>query len=209
MKQHIVVACLIAGFAVGTASAQDVRITQDMDKVSVNLNGATVSIERNQNQGNRLTSEFTKTSRPCPPFCIQPMSLGEGVSTYGELEVISFLQNDVATGKGLLIDTRLPDWFEKGSIPGAVNLPFSTLEENNPFRDEILRALGASDASGSWEFSSAFGLTLFCNGPWCEQTTRAVNALLGVGYPPEKLNYYRGGMQNWLLLGLTTTNSDG
>ena len=210
MKRHISVALVMASAIVASsAMAQDVRITQDLDKVSVNVNGANVVIERNQNPANRLSSEFTKTSRPCPPFCIQPMILAPGVSTYGELEVISFLQQDVAEGKGLLIDTRLPEWHEKGSIPGAVNLPFSTLEENNPFRDEILRALGASDAGGAWDFANVFTLTLFCNGPWCEQTARAVTALLQVGYPPEKLNFYRGGMQNWLLLGLTTTASAG
>lgn len=210
MKRHISVACLVASaiFSSG-AMAQDVRITQDLERVSVNVNGTNVVIERNQNQANRITSEFTKTSRPCPPFCIQPMSLAPGVKTVGELEVISFLQGDVAGGKGLLIDTRLPEWHEKGSIPGAVNLPFSTLEENNPFRDEILRALGASDAGGIWDFSGVFTLTLFCNGPWCEQTSRAVTALLQAGYPAEKLNFYRGGMQSWLLLGLTTTNSTG
>lgn len=189
--------------------AQDVRITQDIDKVSVNVNGANIVIERNQNQAHRLSSEFTKTSRPCPPFCIQPISLGAGVTTFGELEIISFLQREVVDGKGLLIDTRLPGWFEKGSIPGAINLPFSTLEEKNPFRDEILRALGADDTGGRWGFSNVFTLALFCNGPWCEQATRAVTALLQVGYPPEKIKYYRGGMQNWLLLGLTTTNSAG
>ncbi|MGB7318516.1 MAG: rhodanese-like domain-containing protein [Planktotalea sp.] len=210
MKCHIGVALLVAcATMASSAMAQDVRITQDLDKVSVNVSGVNVLIERNQNQANRLSSEFTKTSRPCPPFCIQPMTLAEGVSTFGELEVIGFLQDEVAAGKGLLIDTRLPEWHEKGSIPGAVNLPFSTLEDNNPFRDEILRALGANDAGGSWDFSKVFTLTLFCNGPWCEQTSRAVTALLEVGYPPEKLNFYRGGMQSWLLLGLTTTNPAG
>lgn len=209
MKQYIGTACLVACVAASGAVAQDVRITQDLDRVSINLNGSEITIVRNQNQTSRLTSEFTKTSRPCPPFCIQPISVAPGVTTYGELEVIGFLQNDVAEGTGLLIDTRLPEWYEKGSIPGAVNLPFSTLESNNPFRDEILRALGANDSSEAWDFSNVFTLTLFCNGPWCEQTTRAVAALLQVGYPPEKLNFYRGGMQNWLLLGLTTTNSAG
>ena len=209
MKRHIGVACLVTCVTAASAMAQDVRITQELDKVSVNLNGANVVIERNQNQATRLSSEFTKTSRPCPPFCIQPMSLAPGVQTFGELEVISFLQSEVQDGSGLLIDTRLPEWFEKGSIPGAVNLPFSTLEADNPFRDEILRALGASDSTGSWDFSGVFTLTLFCNGPWCAQTAIAVSALLEVGFPPEKLNFYRGGMQNWLLLGLTTTNSAG
>lgn len=209
MKRHIGVACLLATVAATGASAQDVRITQDLDRVLVNLNGANITIERNQNQANRLSSEFTKTSRPCPPFCIQPISLAPGLETFGELEVIRFLETDVAGGTGLLIDTRLPEWFQKGSIPGAVNLPFSTLEANNPYRDEILRALGASDATGTWDFSKVFTLTLFCNGPWCEQTARAVEALVSAGYPTDKLRYYRGGMQNWLMLGLTTTNSAG
>ena len=209
MKRHIGVACLMLCVSAMSAMAQDVRITQEINKVSVTLGGSDVIIERNQNQNNRLSSEFTKTSRPCPPFCIQPMSLGQGVQTFGELEVISFLQGDVQSGSGLLIDTRLPEWYDKGSIPGAVNLPFSTLEADNPFRDEILRALGASDSSGTWDFSGAFSLALFCNGPWCEQTAVAVSALLDVGYPAEKLKFYRGGMQSWLLLGLTTTTSAG
>lgn len=209
MKRHIGVACLVALVAATSTSAQDVRITQDLDRIVVNLNGANVTIERNQNQANRLASEFTKTSRPCPPFCIQPVKLAPGLETYGELEVIRFLETEVAGGTGLLIDARLPDWYEKGSIPGSVNLPFSTLEANNPYRDEILRALGARDTNGNWDFSSVFTLTLFCNGPWCEQSTRAIKALMSAGYPAEKLKYYRGGMQNWLMLGLTTTNSAG
>lgn len=209
MKRQILAACLAALACVTAASAQDVNITQDMPKASMTLNGAQVIIERNQNQANRLSSEFTKTSRPCPPFCIQPMQLAQGVETYGELEVISFLETKVADGSGLLIDTRLPEWFDKGSIPGAINLPYATLEENNPYRDEILRALGAVDSSGAWSFDGVFSLALFCNGPWCEQSTRAVRALLQAGYPPEKIKYYRGGMQNWLLLGLTTTNPAG
>ncbi len=34
-------------------------------------------------------------------------------------------------------------------------------------------------------------------------------ALLNLGYPPHKLKWYRGGMQSWEQLGLTTVKSDG
>ena len=52
-------------------------------------------------------------------------------------------------------------------------------------------------------FSAALDLALFCNGPWCYQSPRAIRNLLDVGYPADKLRYYRGGMQDWLILGLT------
>jgi len=45
---------------------------------------------------------------------------------------------------------------------------------------------------------------LFCNGPWCDQSPRAIRGLRKIGYPADKLHYYRGGMQDWLIMGLTT-----
>ncbi len=38
---------------------------------------------------------------------------------------------------------------------------------------------------------------------WCGQSPRAVKGLLALGFPPEKILYYRGGMQAWQSLGLT------
>lgn len=183
--------------------AQDVAITRDQASVGFTLNGQTIVIERDQDQSNILTGEYAKTSRPCPPFCIAPMSVADGVTTVGELEVIDFLQDHVATGTGLLIDSRVPQWFEKGTIPGAVNVPFPTLDAENPYRTDILKALGARELGGQLEFGNALELTLFCNGPWCEQAPRAIQNLLDAGYPAEKISYYRGGMQLWLLFGLT------
>lgn len=186
-----------------TVNAQDVRITADTLYETINLNGTDIRIERNQNQANTIAPEFAKTSRQCPPFCIHPMSAAPGVETVGELEVIDFLKVKVAAGSGLLIDSRVPAWFAKGTIPGAINVPFSTLEDSNPYRDEILKALGARQIGSGWDYSGALDLLLFCNGPWCDQSPRAIRNLRSAGYPPEKLKYYRGGMQNWLLLGLT------
>ncbi len=185
------------------ATAQEVNITPDTASASIEINGELIQIERIQDTSHQLTSEFTKTSRPCPPFCIHPIAAAPGVSTVGEIEVISFLENEVAGGTGLLIDSRVPAWFAKGSIPGAVNVPFAALEETNPYRLEIIKALGATQSGDGWNFDNAMQLTLFCNGPWCDQSPRSIRSLLAAGYPAEKINYYRGGMQLWLLLGLT------
>ncbi|MGD8572392.1 MAG: rhodanese-like domain-containing protein, partial [Gammaproteobacteria bacterium] len=40
-------------------------------------------------------------------------------------------------------------------------------------------------------------------GMWCGQSPRAIKGLLKLGYPAEKISYYRGGMQSWQMLGLT------
>lgn len=183
--------------------AEDVRITADIAAKQIVVNGQTINIGRIQDKANMLTGEFTKTSRACPPFCIHPISAGAGVETLGEIEVLAFLENNVAQGTGLLIDSRVPEWFAKGTIPGAVNVPFTTLEPTNPYRDEILKALGGVKTASGWDFGAALDLAMFCNGPWCDQSPRAIRNLTEAGYPPEKLRYYRGGMQLWLLLGLS------
>lgn len=187
-------------------AADEVRITPSLRYVELKINGQTIAIERNQDQEARLTGDFTKTSRACPPFCIHPMEAAPGVETVGELELIDFLQDRVEIGRGLLVDARVPSWFEKAAIPGAVNIPFTVLEEkNNPYLDKILAALGAREiVADVWDFTDAMELVLYCNGPWCDQSPRAIRNLISVGYPAEKLFYYRGGMQNWLLMGLST-----
>lgn len=202
--RHAIFASAILTCFAAPALAQEVRITPEDSTRTIALpNGRTLTIQRDQDQAAQLTGEFTKTSRACPPFCVQPASAAPGVETMGELEVMDFLEHKVATGQGLLIDSRLPEWYAKGTIPGAVNVPFTTLEASNPYRDEILKALGARQNGGAWDFSGAMELALFCNGPWCSQSPHAIQALTQAGYPPEKLHYYRGGMQLWLLLGLT------
>lgn len=184
-------------------AAQDVRITPDLARQSLTVNGQPLVIERIQDPEHRLTGDFTKTSRACPPFCITPMQAAPGVTTVGEIEVLDFLDTRVAAGLGLLLDSRVPEWFAKGSIPGAVNVPFTTLDAANPYRDDILQALGAVKTAEGWDFSGAQDLLLFCNGPWCDQAPRAIRSLVSAGYPVEKLSFYRGGMQLWLQLGLT------
>lgn len=196
---------IVAVIVAGSVSAQGVNIAQDMPEVSFSVNGRNYVISRIQDPESQLNAEFTKTSRKCPPFCIQPISAGQGIATVGEIEVIEFLKNDAQNGAGLLIDVRMPERYEKGSIPAAINIPISALEESNPYRDEILAALGAEKADDIWDFGKARDLVLFCEGPWSAQSSSAIKSMLKAGYPAEKIKYYRGGMQLWLLLGLTTT----
>lgn len=207
------------------AAALDVNLTETRPYVEVEVDGTTIRIQRNQDTEATLTGFFAKTSRPCPPFCIHAMSAAPGVETVGEVEIFDFMTGPLREGRGLLVDARTPDWFERRTIPGSVNIPWTVLAEADPGNPEFLRLLetmGVREASGGgllqslsglfgggadtsqWDFSRAKVLLLFCNGPWCDQSPRAMAGLLKIGYPPEKLKYYRGGMNMWELFGLTT-----
>ncbi len=197
----------IAALFMGTAPvlAQEVWITQELPFVELEVGQEFFVIERDQDNLAVVPADFAKTSRPCPPFCVQPMTVAEGVNTVGELELIAFLEDVVQAGDGYLIDSRTPRWYEAGTIPGSINIPFNLLsaDAQNPFLAPLLKQLGGAQTdSGDWTFDNAPELTMFCNGSWCGQSPRAIRNLLSVGYPAEKLHYYRGGMQNWLILGL-------
>ena len=201
---------LLASFVLpGVSFALDVNITADMPTLEVMHNGQKVAIQRNQNQDNNINPAFGKTSRKCPPFCIQPGELAPGVDTIGELEVLHYLKKMSDGDKSIMvIDSRTPDWVAKGTIPGAVNIPWDKLNigKSDPITvQEILeKQLGAKQSEGFWNFSNAKTLVMFCNGSWCGQSPTNIRGLLKIGYPADKIKWYRGGMQDWEMLGLTT-----
>jgi rhodanese-related sulfurtransferase len=198
--------------AVGSAVAEElaVGITRSMDKFEGTLDGKPIVIMRNQDQSNTVSPAFSKTSRRCPPFCIQPASLGEGVETIGELEVIDYVRRMTEGDKSvMLIDSRTPDWVARGTIPGAVNIPWTKLNVGrgaDPLTiTEILTTqFGASEMQGLWDFSDAKTLVFFCNGMWCGQSPQNIKTLQRLGYPSNRIKWYRGGMQDWEILGLST-----
>lgn len=190
-----------AAFAQNTENVV-VSITANMPTVDVIHRGIPITIKRVQDTSNKLVDDFSKTSRPCPPFCINPMSAAEGVITVGELDIINFLNKDVANGDGLLVDARMPNFYNSETIPGSINIPFVLFTSSARDILPLLGAIGTDD--GGWDFSGAKKLLLWCNGPWCAQSPRAIRALLAVNYPADKLFYYRGGMQLWKILGMTT-----
>jgi rhodanese-related sulfurtransferase len=206
-----VVICLLATPA-GHALAADlaVGITRSMDKFEGTLNGKPLTIMREQNQSNTVAPAFARTSRKCPPFCIQPTELGRGVETIGELEVIDYVKRMTEGDDSiLLVDSRTPDWVARGTIPGAINIPWTKL---NPAKgadpmsvsDILVGTFGASELEGLWDFSDAKTLILFCNGAWCGQSPNNIKNLLRFGYPADRIKWYRGGMQSWEILGLST-----
>ena len=191
------------------AMAEPVALVEGLSDLRFEVNGQSFTIARNPDPKAVIEGEFARTSRACPPFCIQPMQAAPGLPTLGEVELLAFLRDKVATGEGVLLDARLPEWFAKGSIPSAVNVPFATLAPENPFRYDILQALGARPAGGGkLDFAAVPELVVFCNGAWSDQSLRALAALIEAGYPVEKLRYYRGGMQDWVMLGLTVAMTE-
>lgn len=193
----------------GVKSALEVNISADLASVDVMHQGQKVTIMRNQNQSNAVNLDFAITSRACPPFCIQPSELAPGVKTIGELEVLSFLKK-IGDGDAsvMVIDTRTSAWVEKGIIPGTVNIPWDTLDidKSDPLvaHDILQNQLGARESADVWSFDNARTLVLLCNGSWCGQSATMIKVLLKMGCPAHKLLWYRGGMQDWEGLGLTT-----
>lgn len=142
--------------------------------------------------GNTIKPAFAKTSRKCPPFCIQPHQVAPGVETIGELELINF----IAEKRGIVIDARTISWHARGTIPGSKSIPFTEIASR-------LNELGCRMDGEKWDCSEAREVCLFCNGPWCGQSPTAIRAMLREGYPASKIRYYRNGMQGWESVGLT------
>ncbi len=186
----------------------EVMITPDMAKAEVKHNGKTVIIERIQDQENRVNENFVKTSRKCPPFCVKPFSLGHGVETIGELELIDYAVKMSKGNKSIIIvDARSPEWLKLGTIPGSVNIPYSRLNRaKGAIETAIIKALGQLGVKKTlkgWDFSKAKTVVVFSNGIWSDQSSDAIEGLLKEGYPAKKLKWYRGGLQSWEVLGLT------
>ncbi len=192
----------------GPASALEVGITAGLAEVEVPHGDETVTIKRIQDTENRLDNDFAKTSRPCPPFCVQPIELGRGVETLGEQEFLEYLGQLDERDDLLVIDSRGPDAYAAGTIPGAINIPWQELDidgdaETADVRDMMVDKFGAMDQWDLLDFSNAKTLVLFCNGPWCGQSPTNIRTLTNLGYPGHKIKWYRGGMQMWHNLGLT------
>jgi len=210
MKRSIVILAALLLF-VQNVTAQEseevlVKITEDIPYLYVNHMGQKIKVARIQDTTNRLTDDYTKTSRACPPFCIHPTQVDKDVKTIAEVEMAHFLKEKVNFKKGLIIDARLKSWYELETIPAAINIPYPVMEAGNEkVIKKVFKAFGMQEKKdGSWDFSNAKELAVFDNGVWCDQSRRLIEGMLKHGYPAEKIYYYRSGFQGWKLLGLTT-----
>jgi len=175
----------------------EVNISPDLPYVVVDTPNGEVQIQREQDQANTIEGDFARTSRPCPPFCIQPMQVAEGVHTIGELELLQHLQDPARS----VLDSRTLEWYLEATIPGSIHMPYTDIAGR-------LDELGCERADERWNCSNARMVTLFCNGPWCGQSPTAIRAMLREGYPADRISYYRGGMQLWQMLGLNVVEGD-
>jgi rhodanese-related sulfurtransferase len=193
----------------GDVKGLKVKITRNMESVVIGHNGKKVKIQRNQNTKNKINPDFAYTSRKCPPFCIQPIKLAPGVETIAETEMIDYLiKKENGDDNIVVIDSRGASWVKKGTIPGSINIHFKKLSLKHGDEAEIAEifedTFGVMRTAEFWNFKNAKTLVLFCNGMWCGQAPTSIKALLKIGYPAHKLKWYRGGMQSWEILGLTT-----
>jgi len=135
------------------------------------------------------------------------MTLDDDLETYGELEVLAFIKEMQHNKDLLLVDARTEPWYAYATIPTAVNVPFVHLKRPKEYefeREDALRLFGVKiQKNDEYDFSKAKTLVVFCNGSWCSQSPDMIFALLELGYPAEKLKWYRGGFQDWLAAGMT------
>lgn len=189
-------AAILGTAMLGTAVLADpVGIAFGMHDTVIETPDGPVTIGRIQDNANRVEGEWARTSRPCPAFCIQPMTPADGITTIGELELIEMLRDPDA----IVVDSRVVANFEGGSIPGAVNIPYTEAKDR-------LDELGCEIDFEGFDCEAAKPVALFCNGPWCGQSPTAARRMIEAGYPADRIYYYRGGMQVWRMLGLTVTD---
>ncbi|MCX8017271.1 MAG: rhodanese-like domain-containing protein [Rhodocyclaceae bacterium] len=201
---------LACALALPAWADRPVGLTAERPYLDVLHEGRLVRIERAADNFNQIEPDYALTSRPCPPYCIQPMHLAPGVETIGELELLEYLARITRRDDSVLvIDSREADWLVRsGIIPGAVHLQWERLHPQHASAEAIAEILelqfGASRTGLLWNFENAKTLVFYCNGPWCGQSPTNIRQLLALGYPAHKLKWYRGGMQDWKSLGLTT-----
>jgi rhodanese-related sulfurtransferase len=209
VRAGVAILCYLLCLGSGKAE-QPVGLTAVLPALDVMHDGRPVRIQRDPDNLNQIDPDFALTSRPCPPYCVQPMQLGPGVETLGELEVIDYLRRTALRDDAVLvIDSRDADWLARsGIIPGALHIPWTRLHPSQAEPEAIAEILtlqfGASRTGLLWNFENAKTLVFYCNGPWCGQSPTNIKQLLALGYPAHKLKWYRGGMQDWKSLGLTT-----
>ncbi len=191
------------------ADSKPVGITPGMMSLEFDMDGKTESISRNQDNANTVNENFLKTSRPCPPFCIQPAVLAPGVDTIAELEMLDYIKQMHNGADVVVQDSRTPDWHARGHIPGTVSIPWTLLATKAgasiiDISELMTEQFGVVENEGIFDFTNAKTLVLYCNGMWCGQSPASIKTLLSFGYPAHKIKWYRGGMQSWSNLGLTT-----
>lgn len=188
--------------AIAAGQYDKVKITPDIAYIYVYHKGKAVKVHRIQDTKHKITGEYAKVYRPGTE--IQPIKMHKDVQTIGEVELLKFMTDKVNKKKGLLVDLRTKADYKKESIPSAVNIPARV--KDDPVKvEKILKVLGAKrNADGTLDTSSVLEVAFYDDGLWSAKSSEFIQKFLDLGYPENKIYYYRGGIQMWKILGFTT-----
>ena len=177
------------------------------------------------NYAGRRVPDVCKKSFLTKVGVLQPITLSKNIKTVGELEVLAHIkQASISPETHLLIDARTTKWYKQMTIPTSINLPFNTIYYNedldeDDFKNEaaylnyvkdythMFKILNIKKTSDGLDFSQAKSAIIYCNASWCSQSQKAIMKLINMGYPEEKLLWYRGGLQDWLIYDFTVETS--
>ena len=165
-------------------------------KISENLDSITIFFQKKRLKIERISE------KECPPYCISPMGI-EGIKTLGELETLEFIKSLKKNRGRILVDVRSALEYKRSTIPSAVNIPYTMLALKSKYRDEILKLLGVKRLQKNYYFKRVHKLLIFDNGILDNRAMKIIDSLIQIGYPKNKLLYYRGGVESWRRLGLT------
>ncbi len=198
---------LVTGSFAAETKSKFVAISKGVKSIDMDLNGEKFTLMRIQKAGNKISELYETTHRGAP----QPMILEKGVETVGELEFIEYMKKAQKDETIAIVDSRKPGWYERLRVPGAINVPFTNFDSKEDAIEAMEDDLGVVENDGKLDFTKAKTIVAYCNGYWCGQTPGMVKnaefSLLKMGYPAEKIKYYRGGMQAWTSLGFTVSGT--
>ena len=100
---------------------------------------------------------------------IAPIKASDKIETYGELEVLEFIEKSKTDKNLLLVDSRTENWYNHETIATAINVPY-VYTKKSQYPDEFAEALenfGVVEKNGKYDFTNAKTLLMFCNAIWC------------------------------------------
>jgi len=183
-----------------------VRISPNTSYIYVYHKGKAVKVHRIQDIKHKLVGEYTKLYRP--KQYIQPVKITRKIKTIGEIELLKFMEDKSNSKQGIVIDLREKYQYLEESIPSSSNIPFGIKDKPEKL-EKVLSIFGAKrDANGKLDTSEALDIAFYCDGLWSNKSAIIINKFIDLGYPINKLYYYRGGFQMWKILGLTTVSNN-
>ncbi len=203
MIKKIILMALFLAYVTPAQAASE--ISKGVTSFKIKLNGQECTISRNQTVGNKVHPLYETTHRGKPT----PIKMAPAVETMGELEFIAYMKKAQTDKNIMIIDTRTEGWHRNLRIPCTKNIPYTEFSDDIEIATvTLLEHFGVKETSeGKLDFSKAKTVVGYCNGFWCGQTpgmfVRAKYSLANIGYPREKMKYYRGGMQAWTALGMS------